>query len=85
MQHEYDHHVSPPYTTSHRSNTHPFTHAISLTFTLTDKRSRTALDTATRRNHMGLLHWLDQQTQIRLIQQVLDTFCLLPVFLSYVY
>lgn len=33
-----------------------------------DKRDRTALDTAIRREHTALLHWLDTQEQIRMIQ-----------------
>jgi hypothetical protein len=34
-----------------------------------DKRSRTAKDTATRRNHIGLLSWLDTQVQVRKVQE----------------
>jgi ankyrin repeat protein len=34
-----------------------------------DRRYRTAKDTATRRNHIGLLCWLDTQVQVRKIQE----------------
>lgn len=34
-----------------------------------DRRFRTARDTATRRNHIGLLIWLDTQVQVRKIQE----------------
>jgi hypothetical protein len=35
-----------------------------------DRRYRTARDTATRRNHISLLCWLDTQVQIRKIQEL---------------
>jgi len=34
-----------------------------------DRRFRTARDTATRRNHYGLLRWLDTQVQVRRVQE----------------
>ena len=34
-----------------------------------DRRLRTARDTATRRNHLALLRWLDTQVQVRQVQE----------------